>query len=101
MAAGMMIQQILKHSVQTLEAEVQHVNFDEDLVKQREKPISQMMGVMEYWETSSDLKFENLEKRLHSHIDNLASEGARSPPGVTTPGVTDPLGLAAASEQRK
>ena len=43
---GVLLQN-LKDKVQALEDEVKQLKFDDDLVKQRENRITQMMGVME------------------------------------------------------
>ena len=66
MAAGMMTQQTLKDKVQTSKDELKQLKSDDDLVKQRENRISQMMRVMESWDDRYDLKIEQLEKRLQS-----------------------------------
>ena len=47
--------QHLKDQVQALDDEVKQLNFYNDLVKQRENRITQMMGVMESWPERNDL----------------------------------------------
>ena len=95
--------QHLKDQVQALEDEVKQLKFDDDLVKQRENRITQMMGVMESWEERNDLKIKQLEKRLHSHPPGVAA-GSRSPevaPLAVQVAVTDPPGLAPTSERKE
>ena len=91
--------QHLKDQVQALEDEVKQLKFDDDLVKQRENRITEMMRAMESWEERNDLKIKQLEKRLHSHPPGVAA-GSRSPE-VAPLAVTDPPGLAPTSERKE
>ena len=91
--------QHLKDQVQALEDEVKQLKFDDDLVKQRENRITEMMRVMESLEERNSLKIKQLEKRLHSHPPGVAA-GSRSPE-VAPLAVTDPPGLAPTSERKE